>query len=41
MTYTNLVNVKDISHLEWLEYRQVGIGGSDAAALSMDVIHNS
>ena len=32
MTYTNLVNVKDISHLEWLEYRQVGIGGSDAAA---------
>lgn len=32
MTYTNLVNVKNLSHLEWLEYRQVGIGGSDAAA---------
>ena len=31
MTNT-IVNVKDLSRDEWLEYRQLGIGGSDAAA---------
>lgn len=31
MTNT-IVNVKDLSREEWLEYRQLGIGGSDAAA---------
>ena len=31
MTNT-IVNVKDLSREEWLEYRQIGIGGSDAAA---------
>lgn len=30
---TNIItNVKDLSREEWLEYRQLGIGGSDAAA---------
>lgn len=30
---TNVItNVKDLSREEWLEYRQLGIGGSDAAA---------
>ena len=28
-----VVNVKDISHEEWLEYRRHGLGGSDAAAV--------
>lgn len=27
-------NTKDISHKEWLEIRQLGIGGSDAAAIA-------
>lgn len=27
-----LVNIKDLSKKEWLKYRQMGIGGSDAAA---------
>jgi len=31
MTNT-IVNVKNLSREEWLEYRQIGIGGSDAAA---------
>lgn len=31
MTNT-IVNAKDLSREEWLEYRQLGIGGSDAAA---------
>lgn len=29
-----LVNTKDLSKQEWLEYRQKGIGGSDAASIS-------
>lgn len=32
MSAINLVNVKDIGYEEWLKYRQLGIGGSDAAA---------
>lgn len=32
MTEEKIINIKDLSHREWLEYRQLGIGGSDAAA---------
>jgi len=33
-TARKLVNVNTITHEEWLDYRKIGIGGSDAAAIA-------
>lgn len=33
MQAQRLVNTKDLSHDEWLKYRQMGLGGSDIAAI--------
>lgn len=33
MNATRLVNTKELSHEDWLEYRRRGIGGSDVAAI--------
>lgn len=34
MKYEVLIETKNLSHEEWLEYRNKGIGGSDAAAIA-------